>query len=345
MASVATGRSALLGPAAGGPLRRALVAAVVALLLLGSASPARAWGRKINLVRRYRPGQQTVYQTDLQMASSVRSNPDILKSFLPPMPTKLAIRQQNTLTVQAIQPDGSVEIENRFDKFDFQSDLADRLPEELRDSARQAQEEFSRQLMGRSLKAHYDREGRRLGFEGFESMSQGLNSPAPEPLQQILRFFLEQVGGNSLYPDHRVRPGEEWKQQVHGQPSEAYAFSVEGETTMRYTGKTRYRGVKAVVEFRFQNLLMPALHHLRRAGPLTQLEAMGMRLDLRLEGQGEGRALLALDDGRILQNQVTLRRILRARTKGASAASAAASTAPSLEMSSETTLAVEGTRR
>jgi hypothetical protein len=171
---------------------------VVALLLLGSASPARAWGRKINLVRRYRPGQQMVYQTDLQMASSVRSNPDILKSFLPPMPTKLAIRQQNTVTVQAIQPDGSVEIENRFDKFDFQSDLADRLPEELRDSARQAQEEFSRQLMGRSLKAHYDREGRLLGFEGFESMSQGLNSPA-EPLQPILRFFLEQVGGNSLY--------------------------------------------------------------------------------------------------------------------------------------------------
>ena len=255
MASVATGRSAVPGPAAEGPLRRALlrsaklsdmtpsppcpssraagrggrrvefmpspplgeravlrggirchpigqdsiVAAVVALLLLGSASPTRAWGGKVNLVRRYRLGQQMVYQTDLQMASSVRSNPDILKSFLPPMPTKLTIRQQNTVTVQAIQPDGSVEIENRFDKFDFQSDLADRLPEELRDSARQAQEEFSRQLMGRSLKAHYDREGRRLGFEGFESMSQGLNSPAPAPLRQILRFFLEQVGGNSLY--------------------------------------------------------------------------------------------------------------------------------------------------
>jgi len=322
--------------------RGAATLAVLALLMLSAVPPAHAWGRKVNLVRHYRPGQRMVYETKMRTRAEIRSDPPGLKNFLPPVPTEFLLRQQNTVTIAAVHPDGAADIQNRFDKFDFQSNLLEQLPEAVRDSAQQAQQEFSQRVAGQALTAHYDREGRLLGFEGGEDMLQQLDAPLREPLRQVLRLFLEQMGGHTLYPDHRVKPGEDWKCKLNTPPSEDYPFSMQGESTLRYAGKTKYRGVKAaIVEFRFENVLTPALASLRQAGPMAQLEAQGMGLDMRIDGQGRGRVLLALDDGRVLQNHATLHQTLSARLKGAAGLPLPSPQPVKLEIQSETEMEVE----
>jgi len=324
-------------------LKAASRCVVAALLVLGGWSPpAHAWGRKVSLARKYRPGQRMVYQTRMQTHATARSNPPGLKAFLPPVPTELSTRQQNTVTVRAVHSDGTAEVENRFDLFEFQSNFADLLPEEVQDSARAAQEEFSQRLSGQALTARYDREGKLLSFEGADDLLQELDAPLRETARQILRLFLEQMGGNALYPDRRVKRDEEWKRKLQASPTDAYPFSVDGESTLRFMGKTRYQGVKAaIIDFRFTNLLRPVLKNLRQAGPLAQLESQGMELDLRIDGQGQGRLLVALDDGRILQNHATLRQTLRARLKGPATVPLSAGPV-TLEVDSETRLEVDG---
>jgi hypothetical protein len=295
------------------------------------------------LMRKYRPGQRMVYQTRMQTRATPRSKPPGLKAFLPPVPTELSTRQQNTVTVRAVHPDGTAEVENRFDLFEFQSNFADLLPEEVQDSARAAQEEFSQRLSGQALTARYDRQGKLLSFEGADDMLEGLDAPLRETAREILRLFLEQMGGNALYPDRRVKRGEEWKRKLQAPPTDAYPFSVEGESTMRFAGKTRYQGVKAaIIDFRFTNLLRPVLENLRQAGPLAQLESQGMQLDLRIDGQGQGRVLAALDDGRILQNHATLQQTLHARLKSSAAVPLSIAGPATLEVESETQLEVDG---
>jgi len=314
-----------------------------AFLILTCSLPAHAWGGKVKLARKYRPGQRMVYQTSMQTRATIRSNPPGLKAFLPFLPTELGARQQNTVTVRVVHPDGTAEVDNRFDAFEFQSNLPDLLPEEVRDSARGAQEEFSERLIGQALTARYDRAGRLLGFEGADGLLQELDAPLRETVRQVLRVFLEQMGGQALYPDQRVKKGEEWKQKISTPPTEAYPFRAEGESTMRFVGKTRHGGVKAAtIDFRFTNLLRPALENPRQAGPLAQLEAQGMGLDLRIDGQGQGRALVALDDGRILQNHATLHQTLRARLKPASGIPLPTAEPMTLEVESETRLEVVG---
>jgi hypothetical protein len=287
-----------------------------------------------------------VYQTSLRTRAEVHSDPPGLKDFLPPLPTELSLRQQNTLTVEAVRPDGAADIQNRFDQLEVRSDLPERLPEHLRDSARQAQEDFSRRMVGQVLTVHYDRDGRLLGFEGADQVLQQLDAPLREPLWQVLRLFFEQMGGHTLYPDHQVKPGEGWKRKLDAPPSEDHPFSMEGENTLQYVGKTRYRGVKAArVDFRFQNVLTPALEGLRRLGPLAQLEARGLQLEIRIEGQGQGQVLLALDDGRVLQNHATLHQTLHARLKNSGDLPLPASQPLKLEIQSETELDVEGSRK
>lgn len=283
------------------------------LAALVCAPAGYAWGGKTHLTRRYRRGQQMVYQTTIKTRTTVSSNPEGLKALLPPLPTELASRQQNTVTVRAVGADGVAEVENCFDRFEFESNLDEALPEDLRGTAREAQEEFSKQLQGRTLTVRYDRIGRLLGSEGAEALFQELDPPLRETGRQILRVFLEHMGGSALYPDHAVRKGEEWTQKLDAAASTASPFSVQGESTMRFVGKTRHAGVKAaIIDFRFSSLMKPSLESLRQAGPFAQLEAQGLKLDIRIEGTGEGQALVALDDGRILQNHATLRQTLRA---------------------------------
>jgi len=333
------------GPGRRTASRRLRGVALATLVALGLSVPLPAfgWGRKVSLARKYRPGQKMVYQTNLRTRAEVHSDPPGLKDFLPPVPTEFSLRQQNTLTIEAVRPDGTADIQNRFDQLEVHSDLPERLPEHLRDSARQAQEDFSRRMAGQVVIVHYDREGRLLGFEGAEEVFQQLDASLREPLRQVLRLFLEQMGGHTLYPDHQVKPGEEWKRKLAAPPTDDHPFSMEGESTLHYAGKTRYRGVKAArVDFRFQNVLTPSLEGLRRLGPLVQLEARGLGLEIRIDGQGQGRVLLALDDGRVLQNHATLHQTLHARLKNSGDLPLPASQPIKLEIQSETELEVEG---
>jgi hypothetical protein len=290
--------------------------ALAVLLVLASASAAGAWGRGTNLVRKYKPGQRMVYQTSIETHAKVRSNPEGLKAFLPPLPTELSARQQNTVTVRSVSPDGVAEVENRFDRFEFQSNLPELLPEDVRESAQEAQEELGKRVSGQTLIVRYDRVGRLVGYDGGDAILSELDPPFQETARQMLRLFLEQMGGQPLYPGHRVKKGEEWKKSLASPPTEGSPFAVEGESTLRYVGKTRYRGVKAaIIDFKFTNVLRPSMASLREAGPLAQLESHGMGLDIKIGGQGEGRVIVALDDGRILQNHATLQQTLSAKLK------------------------------
>lgn len=312
-------------------------------LLLSFPFSLFAWGGKTRLARHYRPGEQTVYQTTIKTTAKVDSNPPMLKALLPPLPTELSTRQQNTVTVRSVSPDGTAEVENSFDRFEFESNLSEVLPEELKDSSAAAQEEFSKRLNGKTLTVRYDRSGKLLDIGGTDAMLAELDVAVREATRQLLRVFLEQIGGNALYPDHPVKKGEEWKRKLDAPASETNPFSVEGENTMRYVGKTRYQGVQAaIIDFRFSNLLKPSLESLRKAGPLAQLEAQGMQLDIRIDGQGEGRVLVSLKDGRILQNHSTLRQTMRAEAPKTAALHLPVSGPLQLKVDSETHIQMDG---
>lgn len=337
------------GPSVDSQTRGVTVAAEILLLVflaLGSSPAALAWGRKVKLARSYHPGRSMVYQTNMETHATVRSNPSGLKSFLPPLPTDMTTRQQNTVTVRAVHREGTADVETRFDQFEFHSDLTDRLPEKERSSTQQAEQDFSKRVVGQTLTAHYDREGQLLSFDGGDDMLKQVDAPLREPLRQILRLFLEQMGGSALYPDHAVKPGDEWKKKTSSPATDQLPFAMEGENTMRYVGRTRYRGVKAaIVDYRFSNLLKPAFSNLGQMGPLAPLEAMGVGLDLGINGQGQGRVLLALDDGRLLQNRSNIRQTLRASLKSPPQRSSASSAEPlTLQVESETTLEVDSAR-
>jgi len=286
----------------------------LALLSLWAPLPALAWGGgQVRLTRRYRSGQRMVYSTKMHTKAVIHSEPTELQNFLPPLPTDFAMQQQNTVTVKGVHSDGSADVENHFDKFEFKSDLAERAPEGFRDSALSAQQEISEHVVGQDIVAHYDRNGRLLGFEGGEGLFSQLDLAYREPLRQALRFFLEQVGGDTLYPGFPVAPGKTWKRKLETPPSSSYPYNVEGENTLRYVGSTKVGGIKAaVVEFSFVNVVRPAAKALGEEEPLAQLASHGLGVDMRIDGQGQGRVLLALDDGRVLQSHANIHQTLSA---------------------------------
>jgi hypothetical protein len=316
----------------------------LALWILASGAVARGAGGKVTLTRKYRAGQAMVYVTQVRTISRIDSDPPVLKNFFPPMPTNLSLDQQSSVRVVKVHPDGAADIQQRFDKFEVHADVAT-LPENLRDSVTQAQGEVTQRMVGQTLTVHYDRNGRLVDFEGGDNLLRGIDAPVREPLAQMLRLFLEQLGGQSVYPDHRVKVGEEWSQALDAQPLKNYPFQVRGKSTLRYSGKTRYQGVKAaMVDYHFENVLTPSLKDLRQRGVLPQLEAMGMYLDIQISGRGQGRVLVALDDGRVLQNHSTLHQTLSARMKAREGFLAPAEQRPTLEIQSDTELRVEGKR-
>lgn len=314
------------------------------LLVLAGATVARGAGGKVLLTRKYRPGQSMVYVTTVRTNSKIDSNPPSLKNFFPPMPTNLRLSQQSTVTVSKVAPDGAADVQHHFDKFAIQTDLG-ALSENIRDSITQAQQEVSERMVGQTLTAHYDHEGRLVDFEGADNLFRDIDAPVREPLLQMLRLFLEQMGSQSLYPNHPVKVGEEWSQKLDAEPLKNYPFKVEGKSTLHYSGKMRYQGVKAaIVDYHFENALTPALEGLRKGGALPQLEAMGMRLDIQISGKGQGRILVALDDGRVLQNHYTLHQTLSALMKGKEGFVAPTEQVPRLEIQSDTEMEVEGNK-
>jgi hypothetical protein len=312
------------------------------LMLLSAAAPALGAGGKVLLTRKYHSGQSMVYVSNVHTNSKIDSDPPDLRNFFPPLPAELRLNQQSTVTVSKVQPDGAADVVHRFDKFEVQSDLRE-LPENIRDSIVQAQEELSQRMVGQTLTAHYDRDGRLLDIEGADSLFRDIDAPVREPLLQMLRMFMEQMGGQSLYPNHRVKVGEEWSQTLDAQPLKDSPFQVLGKSTLRYSGKTRYRGVKAaVVDYHFENVLKPGLDDMRKGKDLPQLEAMGVRLDIQISGKGQGRILVALDDGRVLQNHSTLHQTLSALMKNREGLIAPSEQSPRLEIQSDTEMTVEG---
>jgi hypothetical protein len=337
-----------LGRPQGPPLQLPSVrlASALALLALWAPTSALAWGGKVRLTRQYRSGQKMVYATKMHTKAVIHSEPPELQNFLPPLPTNFSLQQQNTVTVKAVHSDGSADIENHFDKFEFQSDLADRVPANFRDPALSAQQEISERVAGQDIVTHFDRNGRLLGFEGGEGLFAQLDPAYREALRQALRFFFEQVGGDRLYPEHPVKKGETWKSKLDSPASAAYPYNVEGENTLRYVGKTNAGGVKAaVVEFSFVNVLRPVPAAFGKAEPLARLESHGLGVDMRIEGQGQGRVLLALDDGRVLQNHATVHQTLSAQLKSSVPLHFTNSQTLKLEVQSDTEMDVESSGR
>jgi hypothetical protein len=206
----------------------------------------------------------------------------------------------------------------------------------------QAQQEVTQRMVGQTLTVHYDHDGRLVDFDGGDNLFHDIDGPVREPFMQMLRLSLEQLGGESLYPDHPVKVGEKWTRNLGAQPVKNYAFQVEGKSTLHYSGKTRYQGVKAaIVDYHFENTLTPAVAGLRKGGALPQLEAMGMRLTIQITGKGQGRVLVALDDGRVLQNHSTLHQTLSAVMKGSEGFAALAGQLPQLEIQSDTEMQVD----
>ena len=285
------------------------------------------------------------YETRMQTHVKVRSNPPGLEAFLPPLPTELSARQQVTITVRAVHDDGSVDVDYRFDQFEFESNLIDRMPENLRPSARQAQRAFTSHMIGQTLTAHYDREGQLVGFEGADDVFAQLDAPMREPLREVLKLFLEQSGGGMPCPGHNVKRGEEWKHKLAVQPLDQLTLALGGESSFKYTGKTKYQGVKAgAVDSHFDNALVPPLDNLRKGGPLADLEARGMGLEIRMRGGGSGHTLLALDDGRVLQNHATIHQTVSAHLKAPPGAALPPGGPLALEIEIETVFEEDGTR-
>jgi hypothetical protein len=316
----------------------------IILLVLAFCTAAESAGGRVTLARKYRPGQSTVYVSKVSTNSKINSNPPELKNFFPPMPTNLRLNQQTTVTVSSVHPDGAADIQQHFDKFEVQTELG-ALPENVRDSITQAQQEVSQRMVGHTLTVHYDHDGRLVDFDGADDLFHDIDGPVREPFLQVLRLSLEEMGGESLYPDHRVKVGEEWTRNLGAQPAKNYPFQVEGKSTLHYSGKTRYHGEKAaIVDYHFENTLTPEAAGLRKGGALPQLEAMGMRLVIQITGNGQGRILVALDDGRVLQNHSTMHQSLSAIMKGNEGLIAPTEQLPRLEIQSDTEMEVDGSK-
>jgi hypothetical protein len=308
---------------------------------VGLAFPAAGLA-KTRLVRKFRPGQQWVYQTSVTTEVSIRSNPENLKALLPPSPKAITTRQTNTITVRSIDASGVAVVENRFDRFEFDTQFDESLPEDIRQAAESAQAEFARQLNGQTLTARYDRAGRLLGFEGAEDALKQLDLPLQEAARQTLRVFLEQMGGGALYPDHALKDGEEWKMSLSAPATKDFPFTMEGENVLRLAGKTRFGKVKAaIVDVRFTNQLKPAAESARGDTPWAQLQAHGLNLEMSVQGEGQGRLLVALDDGRVLQNQSKICQTLKAEIPDASGSRIPVKGPLSLEIESQTTILVD----
>jgi hypothetical protein len=317
---------------------------VLLFLALAQGTVAQGAGGKVRLARKYRLGQSIVYVAKVSTNTQINSHPAELKNFFPPIPTNLRMNQQSTVTVSQVHPDGAADVQHRFDKFEIQADL-EALPGNIRDSINQAREEVSKRIVGQTLTAHYDHDGRLVDFDGADDFFQDVDAPVREPLTQMLRLFLEQMGGQSLYPGHRVKMGEEWPQNLEAQPLKNYPFQVQGKSILHYSGKTRYQGVKAaILDFHFENTLTPAVEGLRKGSALPQLEALGMRVDMKISGEGQGRILVALDDGRVLQDHTTMHQTLSATMKGHEGSMTPAELLPRLEVQSDTELDVEGSK-
>jgi hypothetical protein len=290
--------------------RPGVLAAALTLLI---AIPLLGWGRKVQIRRKFSPGSSISYVTHTETESRVETNPQGLEGFLPPIPTRLVTDQENTMTVRSTQPEGGAEVESRFGRFDIKSELPGNMTEANRTAFIEGEDEFAQSLRGHSLLVRYNRNGQLSDVQGADELLQQVSPSFREPLFQALKYFLGQATGEGIYPDHAVSPGEEWRRKLVPPASGAFPFEEDGTSTIRFTGKTKAGSVEAaVIEYTFSDVLTPRLDQLQSLAPLAALKAQGLRLDTQIAGTGNGRALVALDDGRLLENHATLEQVLTA---------------------------------
>jgi hypothetical protein len=251
------------------------------LALLLFVNSAQAWGGKVKLVRKWRPGQQWTYQTTTHSRAVVRCDPPALTALLPPLPKEIITRHRDAVTVRKVNPDGSAELECRFDNFEIETDVFDRLPEKARALARQDLQEISQHMAGRSIHARFDQNGELQDFNMPEGMLDPLDVSLREPLRQILRLYLEQLGGNLILPEHRIQPGESWKGTSATAPSASFPFSSAGERSLRYVGRAPYHRAKAVeIEYHSTNVLSPTSEIAAQSGWPAMLKLGQLKLDI-----------------------------------------------------------------
>lgn len=300
----------------------AVLAAALALLIaippLGWSYGLRLWpwSSKVQIRRKFSPGSSITYVTHTETQARLETNPKGLEGFLPPIPTRLVTDQENTMTVTSVQPDGGAQVESRFDRFDIKSQLPENMTEANRTAFVEGEEEFEQSLRGRSLSFRYDHNGQLRDVHGADDLLQQVSVPFREPLFHALKYFLGQVTGEGFYPDHGVSPGEEWQRKLTPPPTSSFPFDEQGASTMRFTGKTKAGNVEAaVIEYSFSDILTPRFDQLKSFAPLAALKAQGLALDTQIAGTGKGRALVALDDGRLLENRATIEQTLTAHLK------------------------------
>ena len=183
-------------------------------------------------------------------------------------------------------------------------------------------------------------------YEHVYLARQDLGAQQVDELTNQYKSVLEQMGGNSLSAGHPVKLKEEWTSKFTSQPTEAEPWRVEGESTWRYSGKTRYGSVDAaIIDFRFTDVLTPALGNPHGGGAPAPAKPPEKRLNVRVLGHGQGRLLVALDDGRILQNHANAHHSLKATLNALPGASLPPSDPVTVEITSQTTLQMEGTGR
>lgn len=294
---------------------------MLAAALFGHAGGASAnslgWWGKTNLKRRYKPGQRMVYTTRLDSKSTIHSAPGELISYLPGAPAAVTLRETNTMTVRSVAADGSAQVENHFDRFEFVPDLAGEKRSEVRLSALQLQQDLMRQISGQTVTLLYAADGQLRQMEGVDALLLGVDPAARLPLKEALRVLLQQLGGNALYPRHPVRVGESWQHPLTESSTGGLPWQMTGVNQLRYRGRTRLAGVKAaIIDFHFSSTVLPASANPLVTGFFARLEARGMTLDVRLHAEGQGRALLAIDDGRVLSNHSTFHQTMTATLKG-----------------------------
>ncbi len=293
----------------------------IATLSLSLPVAARLPGhRGASLARRFRPGQSMVYDTRFEAKASIETDPAGLAAFLPPIPTQLSGSQQATVAVRNVDESGSAEVDNHFDSFSLDSNLADRAPVPLRDSLRQDQQKLVKRVEGLKLVAHYDSKGRLIDFSGADAALEQLAVPLRAPTREGLRFFLQQISGNALDPGKAVEVGDQWSRDFSTPPTESFPWGIEGKTTWHFAGETRYGKTRAaIIDYTFEDHLnaSAAGGKLPAFGPLAGMAANPAHgLDVKLRGGGQGRALVATDDGRVLQNEVHTHQTLAATLRG-----------------------------
>ena len=297
-----------------------LLRAVSVLLAAGSCAmvyphPAGAAPARLPLSRKYHRGDKMHYHTRVSTAAVIRSNPLSLMQYLPPSPLDVTLEIDHELSVQSVDSDGSADLEDRIDSFHFRPASDAPGDKTQLEAVREFESEYSRRIVGLVLKLHRGPKGKLLSRAEAVSLSQ--SSSAPNGLVESLHALLGILVGAGLYPAHPVKQGDSWATDFSVESGPILPLAVQGKNILRFEGTTHRHGVKAaVIDFHFTSALQKPPEHAPPVGLFALFEGKGMALDMRIQGEGEGRALIALKDGRVLENKSTLHETVRATLKG-----------------------------